>query len=99
MNDELEQYEYLELIKNDLAVDAPFLCKLPTGEPVLYRIPFVEKGKVHSRVIHAFRRALRHPKKNFHPNLPRRIWLESGCLLDLDGHRRSVVPVCVGTPA
>ena len=85
MNDELEQYEYLELIKNDLAVDAPFLCKLPTGEPVLYRIPFFEKGKVHTRVIHAFRRAMRHPKKQFHPNAMLKGKHSSLICIDIDG--------------
>ena len=40
MNDKYEDYEYLEPIRNDL-IEAEFLCKLPTGEPIEFRLPIV----------------------------------------------------------
>ena len=83
MNDKYEDYEYLEPIRNDL-IEAEFLCKLPTGEPIEFRLPIVEKGRIRTRVVHAFRRALRHPKKNFRPNADLRGKHSSLICIDID---------------
>ena len=90
MNDGLEQYEYLEPIRNDLAVDAEFLCKLPTGEPIEFRLPRVEKNKIHTRITHAFRRALRHHKKELHPNATLKGKHSSLICIDIDNMTNEV---------